>query len=76
MSVTHLDALGMKCPLPIIALARLAKSLKSGDVIEIVASDPAAEFDIASWARMKGHETTSPLFTNNPWTVTYLVTLT
>ncbi len=76
MTAYPLDTIGLRCPIPIIKMARLAATLQPGDVIDIVSSDPAAEYDIASWARMKGHDCSAPMFTDDPWTVRYAVTLT
>lgn len=53
-----LDARGLKCPLPVIRLARLAREQPSGTVLLVLADDPAAEADIPAWARMRGHSVT------------------
>ncbi|KRE40978.1 sulfurtransferase TusA family protein [Knoellia sp. Soil729] len=53
-----LDARGLKCPLPVIRLARLARELPSGTTLLALADDPAAEADIPAWARMRGHTVT------------------
>ena len=55
MSSHHLDARGQNCPLPVIALARLAADLPAGSRIEVLADDPAARADIPAWCRLKGH---------------------
>ncbi|MFC7492058.1 MULTISPECIES: sulfurtransferase TusA family protein [unclassified Knoellia] len=52
------DARGLKCPLPVIHLARLARELPSGTTVLTWADDPAAEADIPAWARMRGHVVT------------------
>jgi len=52
----ELDCLGMKCPRPIIELARRITSLAPGDRIVILADDAAAGPDLAAWCRMSGHE--------------------
>lgn len=53
-----LDACGLKCPLPVIKLARLARELPSGTTVLVLADDPAAEADIPAWGRMRGHTVT------------------
>ncbi|EAP98786.1 hypothetical protein JNB_01420 [Janibacter sp. HTCC2649] len=53
-----LDARGLKCPMPVIKLARLARELPSGTTLLALADDPAAEADIPAWARMRGHSVT------------------
>ncbi|HEY2795513.1 MAG TPA: sulfurtransferase TusA family protein [Micromonosporaceae bacterium] len=54
-----LDCLGQRCPLPVIALARAIGSVEIGEVIRVLADDPAAENDIAAWCRMRGHSLVS-----------------
>ncbi len=51
-----LDCLGQRCPLPVIALARAAATTHDGDVIRVLADDPAAAGDIAAWCRMRDHQ--------------------
>ena len=49
-----LDCLGMKCPQPIIVLARRIGEVSIGELIELIADDPAAGPDVAAWCRMRG----------------------
>jgi tRNA 2-thiouridine synthesizing protein A len=51
-----IDALGRKCPIPIIMLAEQIKDVPLGAVIAVLADDPAAYTDIPSWCTMKAHE--------------------
>ncbi|MEU4241095.1 sulfurtransferase TusA family protein [Actinoplanes sp. NPDC026619] len=51
-----LDCLGQKCPLPVIALARQIRNAEVGEVIRVLADDPAAANDIPAWCRMKEQE--------------------
>ena len=55
-AVIELDCLGKRCPLPIIELARHIRDVEVGDVIRVLADDPAAANDIAAWCRMKDQE--------------------
>ena len=50
------DARGKPCPLPVIALARAAADSDGGSVLELVATDPAARYDVPAWCRMRGHD--------------------
>ena len=50
------EARGVLCPVPIIRLARAASSLPSGSLIELLTDDPAAEYDVPAWCRLRGHE--------------------
>jgi TusA-related sulfurtransferase len=54
--VEVVDARGLRCPLPVIRLARAASLLPPGTVIEVWATDPAAAADIPAWCRMRGQE--------------------
>ena len=51
-----IDALGRKCPIPIIMLAEQIRSVPLGAVVAVLADDPAAYTDIPSWCLMKAHE--------------------
>lgn len=52
----ELNCLGMRCPLPIIAIGRDITSLAFGETIQLLSDDPATEFDLQAWARMTGHQ--------------------
>jgi tRNA 2-thiouridine synthesizing protein A len=54
--VIELDCLGQRCPLPVIALARALPTVPVGEVVRILADDPAAANDIPAWCRMRGQE--------------------
>ncbi len=51
-----LDCRGQRCPLPVIALARAIPTVPVGEVVRVLADDPAAANDIPAWCRMKGQE--------------------
>lgn len=48
-----LDCRGMRCPRPIIELARHIADVEVGEVIAVEADDPAAYPDILAWCRMR-----------------------
>lgn len=50
------EAVGRKCPIPIIMLAARLHEVPIGAVIAVTADDPAAHADIPAWCRMKMHE--------------------
>jgi tRNA 2-thiouridine synthesizing protein A len=54
--VIVLDCLGQRCPRPVIALARRIRTAEVGDVLRVLADDPAAANDIPAWCRMKQQE--------------------
>jgi TusA-related sulfurtransferase len=49
------DARGLRCPLPVIRLARAARDAVPGAVLTVVSTDPAARHDVPAWARLRGH---------------------
>jgi tRNA 2-thiouridine synthesizing protein A len=51
-----IDALGRKCPIPIIMLAERIREVPIGQVIAVLADDPAARTDVPSWCAMKSHD--------------------
>jgi tRNA 2-thiouridine synthesizing protein A len=51
-----LDALGKKCPVPIIMLADRIGEVPIGQVIEVLADDPAATTDLPAWCSLKSQE--------------------
>lgn len=65
---TPLDTTGLICPEPIMLLHKTIRPLKSGDVIEMTATDPASCRDVNNFCRHLGHillesqETTAPFY--------------
>jgi tRNA 2-thiouridine synthesizing protein A len=51
-----IDALGRKCPIPIIMLAEQIKDVPLGAVVAVLADDPAAYTDVPAWCAMKAQE--------------------
>ena len=51
-----IDCLGRRCPLPVIELAKRIREVDIGDVVRVLADDPAATNDIPAWCRMKDQE--------------------
>jgi tRNA 2-thiouridine synthesizing protein A len=51
-----LDALGKKCPIPIIMLADRIREVQVGQTIEVLADDPAAKTDLPAWCALKSQE--------------------
>ncbi len=51
-----IDCRGARCPLPVIRLAQRIGEVAVGDLVEVVADDPAARPDVPAWCRMRGQE--------------------
>ncbi|WP_326821270.1 sulfurtransferase TusA family protein [Streptosporangium sp. NBC_01639] len=50
-----IDALGKKCPIPIIMLAEQINAVPRNAIVSVLADDPAAFTDIPAWCRLKSH---------------------
>ena len=51
-----IDSRGSFCPGPITDLFKAYRSSQLGDVIELLATDPAAKADVTAWAQKSGNE--------------------
>jgi tRNA 2-thiouridine synthesizing protein A len=51
-----IDALGRKCPIPIIMLAERIREVPVGQVVAVLADDPAAQTDVPAWCMLKSQE--------------------
>lgn len=51
-----IDALGRKCPIPIIMVAERIREIPVGGVVAVLADDVAARTDVPAWCRMKSQE--------------------
>ncbi|MFP3975324.1 MAG: sulfurtransferase TusA family protein [Dehalococcoidia bacterium] len=49
MAVQTLDALGLKCPQPVLKVQTTAKDLSPGDTLEVLADCPSFPKDIEAW---------------------------
>ncbi len=51
-----LDLKGLSCPLPIVKTSKAMKDLRSGEVLEALATDPGSVPDFDAWCRATGNE--------------------
>lgn len=52
----EVDARGLNCPLPILRTKKALNELASGQVIRVLATDPASVRDFQAFARQTGNE--------------------
>jgi len=52
----ELDAKGMYCPMPIVKLKKATKTMETGQVLRLIATDPGAKRDVPAWANKTGAE--------------------
>ena len=54
--IVDIDARGMKCPRPIIELAKVRRKVSAGTIIHIIADDLAFESDVRAWCETAGNK--------------------
>jgi TusA-related sulfurtransferase len=54
-NIIVIDSKFKSCPGPIIDLSEAVKNAKPGQVIRLLATDPAAPSDVKEWADQVGH---------------------
>jgi tRNA 2-thiouridine synthesizing protein A len=52
----ELDCRGQVCPMPVVELARRIPEIEVGELVAVVADDPAARHDVPAWCRMREQE--------------------
>lgn len=50
------DALGKRCPIPVIELAKVIGDVPVGSTVTVLSDDAAARLDIPAWCQMRGQE--------------------
>lgn len=50
------DVQGVFCPGPVLKARQEIEELAPGEMMEILATDPAAEADLPAWAKWAGHQ--------------------
>ena len=50
------DARGQSCPGPLVALHNALRGAATGDLLELLATDPGSKSDVPSWAKLSGNE--------------------
>lgn len=56
MSKIQLDAIGLLCPLPVLKARKRLKSMEAGQILELLADDPAAVIDVPHFCTEAGYE--------------------
>ncbi len=52
----EVNAEGLNCPLPLLRLKKAITEVQSGEIVKIIATDPAAHLDIGVYVEQAGHE--------------------
>ena len=51
-----IDTIGLYCPVPLFRTREAIDTLKKGEILEVLADDPAAESDLKSFSKRTGNE--------------------
>ena len=51
-----LDCVGLLCPEPLFQTREALDALEEGDILEVLADDPAAEEDLTRFVKRTGHQ--------------------
>ena len=52
----QLNTRGLRCPEPVMMLHQAIRKAKSGDIVEVFATDPSTSWDIPKFCMHLGHE--------------------
>lgn len=52
----ELDASGLNCPLPLLRLKKALMEMSSGDIVKVIATDPAAHLDFGVYSDQTGNQ--------------------
>lgn len=51
-----LDCKGLSCPMPLLKTKKAIQKLKSGQILEVLGTDPGTKQDLPAWCEKAGHE--------------------
>jgi tRNA 2-thiouridine synthesizing protein A len=52
----ELDTSGLNCPLPILKAKKTLANLRSGQILQIIATDPGSVKDFEAFSKQSGHD--------------------
>ncbi len=52
----QIDARSLLCPLPVLKARKRLKAMQAGQVLELIADDPAAVIDVPHFCAQQGYE--------------------
>ena len=55
-ATSTLDAKGLSCPMPLLRTKKEIDKINSGEVLEILGTDPGSRNDLPGWCTRSGHE--------------------
>ncbi len=63
----HLDALGLRCPEPVMMVRKTVRELAEGETLLVTADDPATTRDIPNFCRFMDHTLLAADTTHKPY---------
>lgn len=51
----EIDACGLNCPLPLLRLKKTLRDMNSGEIVRVLATDPAAHLDFGVFSEQTGN---------------------
>ncbi len=51
-----LDCKGLSCPMPLLKTKKAISKLNSGQILEVLGTDPGSKNDLPGWCTKEGHE--------------------
>ncbi len=52
----EVDASGLNCPLPLLRLKKALMTMENGQIVKVIATDPAAHLDFGVFIDQAGHQ--------------------
>lgn len=69
MTEEILNAKRLLCPLPVIRTQDKVKTMNSGDILQVICTDPGVLQDIPAWCRINGHKVLETLSDDMQYTI-------
>ncbi len=51
-----IDCSGLKCPMPLAKTVKAVKELQTGQILEMISTDPGSQLDVTAWAKQTQNE--------------------
>ena len=67
-----LDTSGTECPIPVLKARKLSQTLKDGNIVKIIATDPLAEGDFKHYCEQSNYQYLSCIKQNQKFYIRYV----
>ena len=69
----ELDTCGAECPIPVLKARKLSQTLKHGDIVKVIATDPLAEIDFQHYCEQSNFKYINCTKKNNELIIKYQI---